>query len=71
VTLQDWVLGGIPPDPDQRDLTQCCFKPPGGSRCPATSDREPLAVAAAAGKLRVFCLYHCNRLQHLSAGGML
>lgn len=62
LAIADFVVGGIPPDADQVVLNRCCFKAPKGDQCPITDDLEPLVVAAAAGRLRVFCRTHVDQL---------
>lgn len=61
--LSGWLVGGIPPDPDQRVLNRCCFKAPlAPDQCPVTADEEPLVVGAMAGRLRVLCHKHFDQL---------
>ena len=56
-SLRDLVLGGIPPDPDQWPLMQCCY---GG--CAAKAEEEPLIVVGVAGKLATLCRFHLDLL---------
>jgi deoxyuridine 5'-triphosphate nucleotidohydrolase len=51
------IVGGIPPDPDQKVLLQCSYKD-----CEKTHLDEPLACAAAGGKLATFCREHYDLL---------
>ena len=50
--------GGIPPDPDHRELMVCCY--PG---CSTNAHMEPLVVTGHQGAMRTFCRKHLRQLQ--------
>jgi hypothetical protein len=57
VTLPELITGGIPPDPDHRELMRCSYRD-----CRAVADVEPLVVVALVGKMAVLCRVHYDLL---------